>query len=68
VPDELLQSLQAKYRGRGLSVERVLADVHSGRIVNITGPYLMDAVGLLLIALSVTGIVMWARPRKKSQP
>jgi hypothetical protein len=68
VPDELLQSLQAKYRGRGLSVERVLADVHSGRIVNITGQYLMDAVGLLLIALSVTGIVMWARPRKKSQP
>jgi hypothetical protein len=63
----MLDSLQGQYRGRGLSFERVIADVHSGRIVTITGPYLMDAVAILLIILSITGIAMWLRPRKKMQ-
>jgi uncharacterized iron-regulated membrane protein len=45
----------------------VIADIHSGRIVTITGPYLMDAVAILLIILSITGVVMWLRPRKKKQ-
>jgi uncharacterized iron-regulated membrane protein len=67
VPDALLTALQGHYRGRGLSIERVIADIHSGRIVTITGPYLMDAVAILLIILSITGVVMWLRPRKKKQ-
>lgn len=67
VPDALLTALQGHYRGRGLSIERVIADVHSGRIVTLTGPYLMDAVAILLIILSITGVVMWLRPRRKNQ-
>jgi hypothetical protein len=67
VPDALLTALQGHYRGRGLSVERVIADIHSGRIVSVTGPYLMDAVAILLIILSITGIAMWLRPRRKNQ-
>jgi hypothetical protein len=65
VPEALLDSIQARYRGRGLSIERVIADIHSGRIITITGPYLMDVVAMLLIILSITGVVMWLRPRKK---
>ena len=63
-PESLLNSLRAQYRGRGLSVERLIADIHSGRVVTIAGPYLMDAVAILLIVLSITGIVLWMRPRK----
>jgi hypothetical protein len=61
----LLSSLQAQYRGRGLSVERLLADLHSGRIISVTGPYLMDAVAVLLIVLSSTGLLLWMRPGRR---
>jgi hypothetical protein len=67
VPDALLTALQGHYRGRGLSMERVIADIHSGRIVTITGPYLMDAVAILLIILSITGIAMWTSKRGRNR-
>jgi hypothetical protein len=65
-PDALLNLLDAQYRGRGLSVERLIADLHSGRMATLAGPYVMDAVALLLIILSITGIMMWLRPRRRN--
>lgn len=67
VPPSLQDSLESLYRGRGLTIERVIADIHSGRIIGITGPYLMDAVAILLIVLGISGLLMWLRPRKKKQ-
>jgi len=64
VPEALQEALDAQYRGRGLSIERVITDLHNGRIVIVAGPYLMDAVGILLIILSISGILMWLRPRR----
>ena len=54
-----LEALQNLYRGRGLTVERVLADLHSGRILAVAGPLLMDLVAVFMIILSVSGLVMW---------
>lgn len=54
-----LATLQNLYRGRGLTVERLLTDTHSGRIFTRLGPYLMDAVAVILILLSLTGLLMW---------
>jgi hypothetical protein len=62
-PDSLLKSLEAQYRGQGLSIGRFIADLHSGRVVTIVGPYLMDMVAVLLVILSITGIVLSMRPR-----
>lgn len=53
-----MEALDAAWRGRGLTVERVLLDLHSGRILSNTGPLLMDLVALLLIVLSVSGLIM----------
>jgi PepSY-associated TM region len=64
-PASLMRAIDAAYRGRGLTVERVLLDVHSGRIVTAGGPLLMDIVALLLIVLSVTGLVLWLRNGRK---
>jgi hypothetical protein len=61
LPAPLLISLQDQYRGRGLTIERLLIDIHSGRIVGTVGPLLMDLVALLLIVLSLTGLTMWMR-------
>lgn len=56
-----LEALQDLYRGRGVTIERLLADLHSGRILTRIGPWLMDLAGVLLIVLSVTGFIMWRR-------
>lgn len=59
--DAELETLNRQYRGRGLTVERLLADIHSGRVVGIAGPLLMDALAILLIVLSISGLILWAR-------
>lgn len=59
VPLPERELLEERYRGRGLAVERLLVDLHSGRIVTRLGTYVMDAAAILLILLSLTGVVMW---------
>lgn len=61
VPPDELARLEDLYRGRGVTLERVLVDLHSGRIFTRFGALLMDLVAVLLITLSVTGLMMWRR-------
>ena len=51
----------AAWRGEGLPLTRLLADVHSGRFFGAIGPYLMDAAAIALIALAISGLVIWTR-------
>ena len=53
-----LESLGAAWRGRGLTVERLLLDLHSGRILGRAGPLLMDLVAVFLIVLSLSGLIL----------
>ncbi|MGB1455957.1 PepSY-associated TM helix domain-containing protein [Spongiibacter marinus] len=68
-PLELDNFLQQRHRGKGPSWERVLLDLHSGRLFGDLGVWVVDiaAVALLLIALS--GVWVWVtkpgRWRKK---
>ena len=57
-PDQLA-AIEDLYRGRGVTVERLLKDLHSGRILTRFGPLFMDAIAVLLILLSLTGLLMW---------
>ncbi|HEY5623170.1 MAG TPA: PepSY domain-containing protein [Gammaproteobacteria bacterium] len=56
-----LAELQRLYRGRGVSLERLLLDLHSGKIFAAAGPILLDIVGVSLILLSFLGAAMWFR-------
>lgn len=56
--------LQA-YRGKGLKLERVILDLHSGRIFGEYGIYLMDAAALALLWLSLSGFWVWHSRRRK---
>jgi hypothetical protein len=56
-----LTAIEDLYRGRGLTVERLLLEVHSGRIVGALGPLLLDIVAVGLIALSISGLAVWLR-------
>lgn len=63
LPAGLKELLQAAYRGTGLPVERVMLDLHSGRILGRAGIYLVDAAALLFLLLAMSGIWLWARRR-----
>jgi hypothetical protein len=54
-PDELEIALQY-YRGEGLSLYRIILDIHSGRLFTRLGPWMMDIAALGLIALTLSGI------------
>lgn len=66
--DQQTEALRRAFRGNGLSMERVLLDLHSGRIFGKYGPYLMDAAAIALLWLSSSGLwVWWSRRRKLKQ-
>jgi len=63
IPQSLESKLLKKYRGTGLTIERVLLDLHSGRIVGSWGVYFVDFIAVLFLILATTGVWMWW-PRK----
>lgn len=63
--DVLKQNLLEQYRGEGLPLERIILDIHSGRIFGNVGVYVMDSVALLMIFLSLSGLWMWWQRRLK---
>jgi hypothetical protein len=61
-----LAVLETAWRGRGVTVERLLLDLHSGRVFGSAGPLVMDVVAILLIALSLSGLILSrARNRRR---
>jgi hypothetical protein len=55
----LASKLKTDYRSRTLTVEKIMLDLHSGRIVRIAGPWLLDAIGITLLLLAGTGLWLW---------
>ena len=65
LPPTLLNTVNKHYRGTGLSLERILLDLHSGRIFGSAGVWLGDTVAILFMLLAMTGIWMWFKTRRK---
>ncbi|MEE8119719.1 MAG: PepSY-associated TM helix domain-containing protein [Gammaproteobacteria bacterium] len=59
LPEALRTRLAEKFRSTTLTWERVLQDVHSGRVAGNAGRLFFDIVALLLILLSGTGVIVW---------
>ncbi|MDH3831886.1 MAG: PepSY domain-containing protein [Gammaproteobacteria bacterium] len=59
----LLKSLQNAYRGTGLPIERIMLDLHSGRILGRAGVYIMDAAAIGFLLLAASGVWLWLRRR-----
>lgn len=59
------EQLLIAYRGNGLKLERVILDLHSGRIFGSYGVYLMDAAAIALLWLSLSGLWVWSSRRRK---
>jgi hypothetical protein len=66
-PEQLQQAITRVYRGEGLSLERVLLDLHSGRIFGSAGVLVYDLIALGLGFLSISGLVLWFRSRRNGK-
>jgi len=66
-PAALRERLLTAERGPGLLAERVLQDLHSGRIFGPWGPWLMDAAAIAFVIMALTGIFYWWRRRARTQ-
>lgn len=68
LPEELQQRVAEHVLSHTLKWERVMLDVHSGRILGRSGVWLADLAAILLLLLSVSGVVVWvqrARARRR---
>ncbi|MCZ6525738.1 MAG: PepSY domain-containing protein [Gammaproteobacteria bacterium] len=61
LPETLRAELLQSYRGTGLPLERVILDLHSGRMLGPLAVYFMDFIALLFIFLALSGGWMWLR-------
>ncbi|MDX2479269.1 MAG: PepSY-associated TM helix domain-containing protein [Desulfuromusa sp.] len=66
-PETMQQAITRVYRGKGLSLERVLLDLHSGRIFGTAGVLVYDLLALGLGFLSISGLVLWFRSRRNGK-
>lgn len=64
-PAALHHRLVERYRGASLSWERLLLDLHSGRLFGRAGVWIVDLAALLLLLLAATGIWIWFKTTRQ---
>lgn len=67
LPDSLRTGILQSWRGDGISLERLVLDLHSGRLFGgDAGVMLMDFAAVIMILLVLSGVWLWiARWRKR---
>jgi hypothetical protein len=66
-PTALLEAINRNYRGDGPSLERLLLDIHSGRIFGTMGMIVYDLLALIFAFLAISGLVLWFRGRRNGK-
>jgi len=61
MPTSVQDALSTYFRGKGVTVERVILDVHNGHILGRFGIWFADLLGGFLVLISLTGLWLWAR-------
>lgn len=59
LPGELSTFLSSRNPVPGLSRERVLLDLHSGRLFGYAGVLVVDVVGIAILLLAFSGLLTW---------
>lgn len=65
-PTFLANPIQSKFRTSSLPMERVLLDLHSGRIFGSVGVIIVDITGIFLIVLALSGCAIWLKHKLRS--
>ncbi len=66
-PRAIRQSVIQHYRGAGLNMERLILDLHSGRIFGPAGVVVYDLLAVVVGFLAVSGLVFWFRGRRNGK-
>ena len=56
LPEALFHRIMQQHRGSGISIERLVLDLHSGAILGGYGKYLGDFAAVLILSLSISGL------------
>lgn len=67
LPEPVYQQMLQLYRGKGLDLERVILDLHSGRILNRSGVYFFDFIAVVMLFLALSGSWLWTVRLLKSR-
>ena len=62
-PETLNIKIQAHARGHEITIERILLDLHSGRLLGSWGQNVMSIAAVLLLLLGITGTIMWIQKK-----
>ncbi|OUS17006.1 hypothetical protein A9Q88_06040 [Gammaproteobacteria bacterium 50_400_T64] len=63
-PEHIRLALAESVDREDITYERLLLDIHSGRILGGWGVYLVDAMAVLFMLLAISGVLMWMRGKK----
>lgn len=63
LPADLARRIATDILHHALDWERVLLDLHAGRIAGRAGKWLADAAGILLLLLALSGVIVWLQRR-----
>jgi len=58
-PPAMLNAIADTYRGSGLTLERILLDLHTGHLFGPAGVAVINIASILLLVLIFSGIVLW---------
>lgn len=64
---EQIETAKLMHRAQFLTLERIILDSHSGRILGNVGVLFMDFIALLLILLSISGLYLWMKHNKNTR-
>lgn len=61
------QNAMLERASAGIPLERVILDLHSGRLFGSLGVWIMDLAAIAIAALAVSGVFMWFRRAKRAR-
>ena len=66
-PESLKQAILKQRPGAALPLERVILDLHSGRLFGAMGSYVMDAAAVVMLFNAATGVILWWKRRRNQR-
>lgn len=66
LPEERASNILAQHQGQGLSLYRVLLDLHAGRLFGWGGRTLMDLTAIAILLLIASGLTSWFKKSRQA--
>ncbi len=67
LPENIHTAVSRHFRGDGLTMERLLLDLHSGRFFGPAGVLVYDLFAATIGFLAISGLVLWMRGRRNGK-